>query len=66
MLTQVTSLYRGEEFVTLSKFSIGNRFHVTRRIVNPTTFFKKNHSIPLFFGKKFIGTFFTVLGFIVP
>jgi len=33
-------LYTGEEFETISNFLIGNRFHVTLRIVSPTTLLK--------------------------
>jgi len=37
-LSTVTSLHTGEESESISKFLIGNRFQVTLRIVNATTY----------------------------
>jgi len=36
----VTSLHTGEEFESIRKIVTGNGFHVTLRIVSPTTLFK--------------------------
>jgi len=52
---QVTSLNEGEGFGSISNlFAIGNRFHVTPRIVSPTILFKYT---PLFSEYKILNAF---------